>query len=52
MAYINKNKIFFAGISKGISEPYTEGVIVEDIEIEEVEDESSGTRLKENGTKQ
>lgn len=34
MAYINKNKIFFAGISKGISERYTEGVIVEDIESE------------------
>lgn len=34
MAYINKKKIFFAGISKGISERYTEGVIVEDIETE------------------
>lgn len=37
MAYINKNKIFFAGISKGISERYTEGVIVEDIVTEETE---------------
>lgn len=37
MAYINKNKIFFAGISKGISERYTEDVIVEDIVTEEAE---------------
>lgn len=34
MAYINKKKIYFAGISKGISERYTEGIIVEDIETE------------------
>lgn len=42
MAYINKKKIYFAGISKGISERYTEGVIIEDIETE---DELAGTWL-------